>query len=381
MANKRKLLTRTVELLTLVAVFILLCLLKNSQSVSEWIATNISRKWIAIFGRVFSIFPFSVYELFLYIIGVSIIIIFAKIIRDLIKKNFLSVLCVLMTVGIIAFTVINVYTLSAGFSYNRQKVSLPGTNYELTDSEVEQLAPLFVQQYNELAQKLKRDEQGNVICPYSFNQLAKILQKEYKRIDGKYLSSYTPRAKKILSSRIMSEMHITGVFFAPYGEVNINGMLPTIDLPVTMAHEMAHAKGVMREDEANLIAYYLTCSSKDDYLRYCGYSAIYYRVFSAIHFDSELRQNLYSSLNPKIFTELQNSAKFWDKYDILSQIADFFNDLYLKLQGVKEGTDSYIDKDIVVDVPVDDGNGNITIETKYYYSDLQKMIFSIVKDD
>ena len=70
---------------------------------------------------------------------------------------------------------------------------------------------------------------------------------------------------------------------------------------------------------------------------------------------------------------------FWNKYDLLSKISDFFNDLYLKLQGVEDGSDSYVDDDVIIDVPVQDGDGNVVIESKYFYSDLQKVLYFLIK--
>ncbi len=371
---------QVIALAFLAVIFIALTLIKGSVAASEWLAINVSRRWVELFGRIFSLLPFSVYELTLYALVISAVAITVTIIKRLIKKNYLPALSMVLAVCLTVFTFLNIYTLSAGFSYYRDGVELPGATYELTDEEVARLSPIFMEEFNSLSAKMKRDKSGNVVCPYSFQKLERLIRKEFKRLDGDYLSDYTPKAKKVLSSRIMSEMHVTGVFFAPYGEVNINAMIPDVDLPVTVAHEIAHAKGVMREDEANMVAYYLTCSSEDEYLRYCGYAAVFYRVFSAVHFDGELKQNLYSGLDESIYLDLANAADFWSKYKLLSTITDFFNNIYLKLQGVKEGTGSYDDNDIIVDVPVDDGTGNIIIETRYYYTDLQKMIYSLIMD-
>ena len=38
---------------------------------------------------------------------------------------------------------------------------------------------------------------------------------------------------------------------------------------------------------------------------------------------------------------VNHSIDYWKKHDLLSKIGDWFNDLYIKLNGVKEGTESY----------------------------------------
>ena len=262
--------------------FVTLALLKNSVAVSEWMAINVSRRWVAVTGRVISVFPFSVYELGLYAAGIAVLAVAVVLIRRLLKRQYVPALNVLLATLTVVFSCMSVYTISAGFSYNRMQVPLAGREYELTDQDVRQYSQFFIDDFNYLASKVERDEKGIVKCPYSFAKLNSILQKEYEKISGEYVSKYTPRGKKILSSWLMSQMHFTGVFFAPYGEVNVNAIMPDIDLPVTLAHEMAHAKGVMREDEANMIAYYLTCGSDDEYVRYCGYSAAISRMLAAI---------------------------------------------------------------------------------------------------
>jgi len=380
--KKRNLIKKAVALLILISIFITLCFLKESKDVSNWLAINVSSRWIRIFGRIFSAIPFSVYELSLVATGIAVIAISVVFVKRLIKRRFSKAFSLFLALFIGIFCVANVYTITASFSYSRGKLQLPGIDYSLSDEDVKTLSTQFLEEFNFLSKKMKRDNTGSVVCPYSFNKLSKLLEKEFERIEeftGDFLFDYTPKPKKLTFSWVTSEMQITGVFFAPYGEVNINGRMPDVDLPVTMAHEMAHAKGIMREYEANLIAYYLTCSSEDDYLRYCGYASVCGRVFSAVHFDSELRKSLYSSLDPLIYTEYENVEKFWQKYDLFSKIADFFNDIYLKLQGVKEGVNDYVDGDIIVDVPVTDGEGNIIIESRYYYSDLQKIIYFLLK--
>ena len=56
----------------------------------------------------------------------------------------------------------------------------------------------------------------------------------------------------------MSYANIGGMFFPFTMESNINVDNPFFVVPWTMAHELAHQCGFMREDEANFIAY-LAC--------------------------------------------------------------------------------------------------------------------------
>ncbi|MCL2798347.1 MAG: DUF3810 domain-containing protein, partial [Firmicutes bacterium] len=220
-----------------------------------------------------------------------------------------------------------------------------------------------------------RDEKGNTKSPYTPQQLSKKLQKEFKRLDGNgYFFKYTPRAKVIQNSWFMSSTRISGIAFLPGGEPNINGMPHSTSFPQVMAHEIAHTKGVMRENEANLVSYYVLLTSLDPYLRYCGYLETITWMRTAAGYGGNLDADgklldpsgyfddtgdldpggknfsRYSQMYPLNATiEGYQMWKFWSEYksplqwadDLLEKAGEFFNDLYLKLSGVKEGTDSY----------------------------------------
>ena len=374
---KKTRIAQIIALTVLTALFAALCLLKGNTAFSVWVAGHLSRGLVESMGKLTALLPFSLYEATLYLLALTVIYFIVALAVRLKKKRGGRALSLTLSLLISAAVFLNVYTLAAGFNYNKSKVELPYYEGEIEKEEAALLAADFASEFAQLIRTVGRDADGNVINPYGTDRLSDKLSAEFDRLHIAGLSKANPKVKNIASARIMSEMHITGVFFAPYGEISINPWQASMDLPVTMAHEMAHFKGVMREDEANLVAYYVTCSSEDDYIRYCGYSAVYGRVFAAVR-DDGLRNSLYSSLPAELGREIVNAAGFWNRYDALDKITDFFNDLYLKLQGVKEGTDSYIDHDHTVEVPKVDESGNETVEVVYVYSDLQKLMFNII---
>ena len=75
------------------------------------------------------------------------------------------------------------------------------------------------------------------------------------------------RPKPVLASLGMSYAGITGIYIPFTGESNVNISIPTFDIPVTAAHEMAHQKGFSREDEANYIALCVCMRDEDLYVR------------------------------------------------------------------------------------------------------------------
>ena len=348
----------------LAAILVLLLILRTNSTVSEWMATNVSREWIVFFSKISSVFPFSLYETFLYVIIIMFIALVTTSVVLFCKRYKARATVYLLVIAIVGISFADIYTLSAGFAYNRGEVDVPVIEEEYftvaNEEEIIELAEFLVEDFNAVARAVERDKDGRTISPYSHAELSDVIAKEYERLDDEYFSAYTPKVKAIASKNIMSHMQITGVFFAPFGEANVNPLTPDSDMPVTMAHELAHAKGVMRESDANLVAYYVTITSEDEYLRYCGYKACYWYLFSVVSsFDGRESNRLYDSLDDSIKKEWELNKEFWSNYTLLDKISDFFNDIYLKLQGQKEGSNSYNDPIIppsVEFVPDDSGD-------------------------
>ncbi|MCH5163398.1 MAG: DUF3810 domain-containing protein [Clostridiales bacterium] len=374
----------------LVVLLAILLLMRTNSAIAEWMASNYSRAWISVFSRITSIFPFSLYETLLYvgIIGAIALIVIA--IVFFCKKKPLRAVTYLLIILLVGLSIGNVYTVSAGFAYFRGEPDIPlhQTSF-FTDDNIDEVivaAKFMMDDYNRLASAMDRDEDGRTISPYTHAQLGDKLKEEYKRLNSQYFSSFTPRAKTITSKKIMSHMHITGVFFAPFGEANVNPLTPSMDIPVTMAHELAHSKGAMRESDANLVAYWLTITSDDEYLRYCGYSSCFSRLLFVLldydmNNDTKLYAELYSALDPKIKQEMRLNNEFWSSYDLLDKITDAFNDFYLKLQGQKDGTGSYVEPTIPPGIVITPGDGGgDKIEVTYYLNNVQRMILRAVEE-
>ena len=346
---KRTTIIRLIVLGVLVALFVVLTLLKNSPKVCEFFARTFSRAWILIFGNLFGWLPFSLYELFLIVAIVGALVFVVLEIVFLAKHKWKSSLSAALIVALSVFTFLNIYTATASFSYGRDK--LPDEVYseysgdDLTFEDAVALAETIINQVNADYYATEHDADGNIVYPYSFREMSNMLAEEYKRLESSYFSSYTPRGKKIINKTIMSEMHITGVFFAPFGEANVNGYeVKNLYFPHTLAHEMAHGKGVMREYEANLVASYICLTSDNPYLRYgalvdCMYSAI--NIVGLYPNSSKIVDSLYAQIDEGIRTENANYYSFYAQFNTLKKIGNFFNDLYLKLNKQKEGTGSY----------------------------------------
>ena len=118
-----------------------------------------------------------------------------------------------------------------------------------------------------------------------------------------------------------------------------------------MYHEILHTKGVMKEEDADFIALYMMLTSKNSYFRYSGYyfslsSLNYLANYTGVSTD-------YSEVINSLDVNYKNNRNFgyeyWKKHNSFADFGNWVNDLYLKLSGEKEGTNSYNDTPTDVD--------------------------------
>ena len=389
----RRLLPLIISAAALLVLLVILLLIRKKESVAEWFTTHVSKFLVGLAGHITSVFPFSVYEWTLILAVAGLIALVVLGIIGLTKKKFFAVLKGLCIVVVVALSFGNLYTVTAGFAYYRSPLKLERSETLYKGEILLDIATYFTDDLNELNKRLERDEKGNVISPYTTRQLAKKLQDEYKRLDSDYFFSYTPRAKGMTNNWFMTSSGFTGVTFMPFGESNVNTMTPSSDLPATMAHELAHAKGVMRENEANLVSYYLLLTSSDPYLRYCGYFSVITSLYSAIsigtNFDYELADAFYDNIPSQFKTEEDNAFLFWTNYrgpfafltDFLDRAGRWFNNLYLKSNGAPTGEGSYQNPWSFEETPIENPDtGEIEIEYTPVYSEIHKIFFSIYEN-
>lgn len=363
MINKKSAIKKLIALLVLTVIFVTLTLLSNNTAVCEFFATTFARAWIFVFGNVLGVLPFSCYELFLVVAIVLAVTFVVCVFVFLSKRKWNKLLSMTLTSAIVVMSFLSVYTATASMTYNRN--DLPESVYSqyssenLTFDEAVNLAEIMVNGVNKAFAETEHDAEGNIVYPFDFNELSELIAEEYKRLDDKYFSPYTPKGKRIVNKTIMSELHIVGVFFAPFGEANVNGNENNLFLPQTLAHELAHSKGVMREFQADIVSYYVLLQSDNAYLRYGAYvkclsSAL--NIVSLYPDSQEEYARLNSMVDSRIATERRNYANFYAKFNHLDKVGEFFNDIYLKLQKQPDGTGSYVKPGDIVDTGEVDGD-------------------------
>lgn len=159
-------------LCALAVILIALSLLKQDSYISEYIfARGISRYYIKGAGAITSLFSFSLFELIAAALIFYLIYFIVRTIILLVKKSFLRAVKRVLTVISVILCVVILYNITASFSYNRYNLNLNLYEDKPEKEQVYATAEYFLNDYNAIAERLQRDDKGNIIPPYSFDQL------------------------------------------------------------------------------------------------------------------------------------------------------------------------------------------------------------------
>jgi len=304
------------------------------------------------FGRLTSIFPFSVGEIMIIAgllwIAFFIISMFTKIRRVI----FIATLRILVIIFL-------VMTLNCFINYHTTPLSAgtdPGREY--TIEELSAYRDEVVNKCNELSLLVKRDENNEVIfadgtgddrdevIESKAREAVSELSSRYERLSGYYV---TP--KPLFFSGFVSQQHMQGYYFPFSMEANYNDVMHVLNKPFTMCHELAHTKSYIFEDEANFIGYLACVSSADIAFNYSGYLGILNYVNNAFYenvskdeylshvaiSDQVKEDNVF--LTKESWEEVEDNALFDTK--TVKNAAETFVDTTLKVNGVGDGKASY----------------------------------------
>lgn len=247
-----------------------------------------------------------------------------------------------------------VLTTAAGYNGTSLAHKLNLIDAPVTAEELRSAAVYMSEMASETLDEVDFTYGGRSVMPYSLDEMNGLLMDAYDKAAEKY--SFIPklhsRLKPIALSEPMTYTHISGVFTYYTGEANININFPDYTLPFTAAHELAHQRGFMPENEANFVAFLVCVLSDDPYIRYSGYVNMYEYLNSALYSaDYVAFSEVYLGLDARIRGEMLAFNEFFEKYrdSSAADVSSAVNDAYLKAQGQTAGEKSY---GMVVDLAV-----------------------------
>ena len=176
-------------------------------------------------------------------------------------------------------------------------------------------------------------------------------------VDDKYdfgLSDTFIRSKPVMLSSYWSYTNIVGLYDPVIGESNINvDYTCTYDLPITICHEMVHAKGYAKEGDANFISVICCIMSDRADFRYAGYFWIFTSIANILdNYDQFAADPNFKML----IRDIKASNAYWDSKEMtklakkVGEVSEATNNTYLEANGQEGGTETYtVDSNIYVE--------------------------------
>ncbi len=316
---------------------------RNNAEFAEWVSANIVAIYTKIMATVTGFLGFSVTEFALLMALPWLVVLFLRCRgRDRTKTSLFSV--VKSTVCFV-LVVASIFMLTS-VCYYRKPIA-PQIGIERSTPNAEELLQamdICSEELEELSDEIAYDANGFSRCKLSYDDIANELIESYSAMSYSFLADMDVLPKQMALSRPMAYAQTTGIFIFMTGEAHYTTEFPDYVTVFSMAHEMAHQRGVMREDEANFMAFLACVTSKNDYLRYAGYVTMVNRLAgAALDADEEAAMEASAKVPTRVINELAAYGRLIRKYEggFLSKLSNLTNHLYLKSQQQTEGVRSY----------------------------------------
>ncbi len=374
-AARRKKISKIIYVIGMLGVIMLNYLAWRSREFCDWYIDHIFPVWLNTYARLTSALSISVGEIMLILaVGITAFGI-GFFIYNLIRrgKYTTGLLKYGRTYAWIVLVVGYVMTLNCFILYHAtgfaQKYMVKETGtmvVDMSDTAVvevdtkgksaytkKNLATLrdyLVEQCNTLADQIDRDEQGTAV--YSGDLIAESVHametmgQQYDRLSGYYV---TPKYLKC--SEFFSQQYIMGYYFPFSMEANINSVMYITNVAPTVCHELAHTKGFIFENDANMIGYLACIHSDDTFLQYCGYLSVLNYVNN--DFYKSVNKSTYKK-HVRISDRVADDNVFLTREDwqavekkavvktsTVKKVSNNFLNTNLKLNGVDEGIQQY----------------------------------------
>lgn len=323
---------------------------KSNYQVMNFLAEKIIRPALMTLSFATSVVDFSVAEALIAIavIGTAVYL-FCKVIA-LIKQKKSSekkktLYKIFMTPVVLVTVIYAGFCLLWGvYYYGDDFVAKTGLkNEKISAEQIRTVTSYFADLANEYSHKVKRNLVD--VCEMDRRKILQQSDKIYRNLAETYPCMIGPdvKAKGVICSKVMSFLDFTGFFFPFTGEANVNMDAPSFMLPATVAHELAHCRGVAKEQEANFAAV-LACMGYGDNEYIYSASLMAYNYLSAGLYkaDPKAWAEINAKLNNDVKRDLAADEFYWKEYHTAAEKAsNMVYEGFLRSYDQKLGLQSY----------------------------------------
>lgn len=309
----------------------------------------------AVFAYATTLLPFSLAEYILLCLPVIMTVLIVYAFKNTVQSNKKTVryIASLVSAGALVFSVLFI-NFTAGYFASPIDEKLGLDKQPVSAEELYETSLYLLENVNRESKQLDYIHGSFSVMPYSLGELSDKINDAYAAVcdEHDFIQRLNTSVKPVMLSKPWTYTHVAGVYTFFTGEANINTNFPDYTLPFTVAHEMAHQRGISREDEANFIAFLVCIASNDPYIRYSGYLSVYEYTSSALYSsDEKLYYKVLSEMDARVRGELIAYNDFFEEYkdNVAETIVGGISDAYLQQQGQSAGIRSY---NLVTDLAV-----------------------------
>ena len=306
-------------------------LTRDNKSLMSLVSLKFVRPVHAFLARVSAFVPFSLAEILVLLFAAGVLAYLLMALFGLVKaeRKPEKVYIISITLLSIVLFVYALFCLLWGVYYYGESFA---DNMGLRDEAVsvgqlEAVTVYFAGLANAYCDQVPRDENG--FCAIDRDLVLARSDRIYENAERLFPTLEGPdvRAKGIKVSKLLSFMDTTGFFFPFTGEANVNTHFPSSLFPATVAHELAHQRGIAQEEQANFIAVLASLESGDAEFCYSAALLAYVHLGNALHgADYEAWKEVFSSLDERVVRDIALENHYWAQFE--SPVQDISNAVY-----------------------------------------------------
>ena len=311
---------RHILLFVSAALIALHLLTRRSYALNRWLSGHVIRPVHRALSIATAKLPFSVAEALIGLAAAAIVVyIIFSVIKLITQRNRAErVYIILVTLACAGLAVYAGFCLLWGvYYYGDDFARQSGLKTEpVSAEELETVTAYFARLCNDYAGKVKRDASG--CCASDRGMILRRSPEVYAKAEERYPCLRGPAvpAKGVYFSRVMSYTDFTGFFFPFTAEANVNMDFPPALFASTVAHELAHQRGVAKEQEANFCAVMASLLYGEPDYCYSACLLAYTHLGNALcSADHAAWERIYETLDASVLRDFAASRSYWQQFE------------------------------------------------------------------